>query len=448
MRRYRYACRCIPRKVRPAIRIYSVRQVDRGRRRSLYCLVRNGRNAPLQKPFDWGLKTPVVHGPKSLFYSTTAVYIPQGWTAQEQDGLLRLTQNQRSAQTSVAANIPLQRTLWANRFMAIAEQAGELLAQTARSVNIRERKDFSCAIFDTHGRLVANAPHIPVHLGAMGETVRDLIKHIPKDEFTFGDSWVTNSPFAGGSHLPDLTVITPVRVGDSRMFVACRAHHVDIGGTSPGSMPSHSTDLRNEGILFERVRLTKQNQLLPLTDLLTQSRTPQEVRADLIAQLASNQFARRALQQFERPSEVHYWAQAIQDHATHTIQKIIRTMTIGSATDTIDGVPIALRVVPDTTLGTLDVYLTAPRGRHQGNLNAPAAVVRSAILYGLRVLADTPIPLNEGIMDTVTLHLPHPSIFFTTPETRPLSVEMWKPRNALWIYSYTRRRRWHLAKGR
>ena len=265
--------------------------------------------------------------------------------------------------------------------MSTAEQAGERLARTAQSVNIRERRDFSCAIFDEHGRLV-NAPHIPVHLGAMGETVRNLITHIPASQLDGTRSWLTNSPSAGGSHLPDLTVITPVPLGATRVFVASRAHHVDVGGLTPGSMPSHSTHLDDEGLVFVRQQLTENGQLLDLSDVFSGSRAPEIVLADIRAQLAANENAGNALRTLGPPELILTWMQHLQDLSAEAALRVIQQLDEGEASDCLDGVPITLKLLK--VQDRLTVQFDVPGGPHPGNLNAPTAVVRAAVLWTTR----------------------------------------------------------------
>ncbi|MBW1878130.1 MAG: hydantoinase B/oxoprolinase family protein, partial [Deltaproteobacteria bacterium] len=208
---------------------------------------------PPVPPDPWGIGDQVVRGPHLLTCPTTAVHVPAGWTARIADGLLRLDHHVVRPPLRVTERTPLGVSLCGHRFMSVAEQAGAALRRLARSVNIRERLDFSCAVFDGDGRLVANAPHIPVHLGAMGESVRDLLRAHPDPDP--GQSWLSNDPAAGGSHLPDLTVITPLKLGKHRFFVASRGHHVDVGGLTPGSMPPHSRTLAEEGFVVRNLPL-------------------------------------------------------------------------------------------------------------------------------------------------------------------------------------------------
>ena len=364
-----------------------------------------------QETDPWNIGDQTIFGPHCLFCSTTAIVVPDGWRAQRRNGLLVLESLSPTPARNEQLPTPAARTLWSHRFMNVAEQAGVTLARTAQSVNIRQRLDFSCALFNERGHLVANAPHIPVHLGAMGETVRDLIRH--EATLTPGQSWLTNAPDAGGSHLPDLTVITPIKLGDRTVFAACRAHHVDVGGKTPGSMPPFSTHISEEGIVFRRIPLLQNGQLRALTEFLGDCRQPETVHADLAAQVAANHHAAKGLSALGEPETICFWMDQLQQLAETLAGRTIREMTPGEASDHIDGHEIFLKLQPEKD--HLHVVLKASGGPHHGNLNAPAGVVRAAVLYGLRVLSGAGLPLNEGIMNRVTIHTEEPSIVAPPP---------------------------------
>lgn len=362
---------------------------------------------PVAEIDPWDLGDHRRPGPAVLFSSTTAISVPEGWVAYRDQGLLRL-ENVRV----IPRPAPTERTaaglsLWGHRFMAAAESAGEVLRRLARSVNIRERLDYSCAIFDTQGHLVANAPHIPVHLGAMGETVRDLLRsglHLTADQ-----AWLSNDPAAGGSHLPDLTVVTAVHHGGERFFVASRAHHVDVGGLTPGSMPPGSTSLSEEGMVIRRLPLLDDGQIRPdLHELLRSSRAPQTLIADLEAQIAANHHAALLLRQLGPASLLRTWMQHLQTLSTEAVDDLLPHLPAGKATDELDGLVLRLAVQP--LQGRLRLDFSGTGGPHPGNLNAPPAVTRAAILYSLRVLIGRPIPLNEGTLARLSIHLPSPSV--------------------------------------
>ena len=371
----------------------------------------------------WNLGESSVRGPYLITSPTTAVHVPAGWSACRTHGLLRLERDADDAPASAlhATTVPPRADpryprdveLWKNRFQAVAEDAGGVLQRLARSVNIKERLDFSCAVFDAGGRLVANAPHIPVHLGAMGETVRDLIARHP--ELGPGQAWLSNDPAAGGSHLPDLTVTTAVLHEGHRWFVACRGHHVDVGGLTPGSMPPGSRTLAEEGVVLRQVPLLDPGGgLRDLHPLLVGCRQPDTVIADLEAQVAANAHAATLLAGLGPAALIDAWMGELRAVAGDAVAALLDRLSDGVAADDIDGVP--LRLALSVEGGQLHVDLTGTGGPHPGNLNAPRAVVRAAVMYALRVLAAAPVPLNEGCLDRVRLTIPSPSILAPPPD--------------------------------
>jgi len=362
----------------------------------------------------WEIGAAVVRGPRLLSSTTTAIWVPAGWTARRADGLLRLdrTGSPPAPRARDRRRTPAGVELWSRRFQAVAEEAGTVLQRLARSVNIKERLDFSCAVFDGAGRLVANAPHIPVHLGAMGETVRDLLAHHPDPSPE--QAWLSNDPAAGGSHLPDLTVVTPVARGGRRWFVASRGHHVDVGGLTPGSMPPRSRTLSDEGVVLRNVPLlTPAGGLRDLSAALAGSREPDTVIADLRAQIAANAHAARALLQLGPPEALDAWMDHLREVAAEAVVALLPGLPCGRARDELDGIPLELALEVEDARLTVDLMGTG--GPHPGNLNAPQAVVRAAVLYGLRVLCGRALPLNEGCLEPVSLRLPRPSIVAPPP---------------------------------
>ncbi|MFT6818324.1 MAG: 5-oxoprolinase (ATP-hydrolyzing) [Myxococcota bacterium] len=358
-------------------------------------------------PFHLG--TTRINGPHVLTTPTTSIVVPVGWCAHWHDGLLHLTHEQvTDAQVDTATDAH-GAALWGARFMATATQGGERLRRLARSVNIRERLDFSCAVFDSNGRLIANAPHIPVHLGAMGACVRDLIQHVP--HAPGGSAWLTNDPTVGGSHLPDLTVITPVDHDGERFFVASRGHHVDVGGISPGSMPSRSTTLSEEGVVFRRVRIDVE---LP-TAALEQTRAPVTVAADLHAQIAANRFMAKHLKSLGPASQLTRWMHTLRGLAEQAVRECIQHLPLGHAEDVIGGIAIRLSLYRDGQ--SLAVDFTGTGGPHAGNLNAPKAVVQASVLYWLRVLVGCGMPLNDGALTPISLRIPEPSVLSPLPNS-------------------------------
>lgn len=335
-----------------------------------------------------------------------------------------------SSLTSVESNSnapvdPVQLEIFNHLYMSIAEQMGLVLQRTALSTNIRERLDFSCAVFDAEGNLVANAPHIPVHLGAMGESVRAVIAAHP--QLCEGDVFATNDPAAGGSHLPDITVVTPVfHSGRLTFFTASRGHHSDVGGISPGSMPPFSTRLAEEGVVLRAVPIVKRGvfQDGPLRALLLAgpypARDPEQNIADLQAQVAANRagvtMLRGLVERHGLPRVTAYMGH-VQDNAEAMVRKAIAQLPDGdhAFADTLDdGTRIAVRL---TVQGDqMRVDFTGSNDQVASNLNAPRAVTIAAVLYVLRCLVGKPIPLNEGCLAPVTIVVPTPSVLSPSAE--------------------------------
>ncbi|HKO48184.1 MAG TPA: hydantoinase B/oxoprolinase family protein [Polyangiaceae bacterium] len=315
---------------------------------------------------------------------------------------------------------PVTLEVMSNAFMSIAEQMGHTLQRTAQSTNIRERLDFSCAVFDAHGGLVANAPHIPVHLGAMSESVRAVLEAHPG--LSAGDVFVTNDPASGGSHLPDMTVVLPVHdaSGKLRFFSATRGHHSDVGGITPGSMPAFSSQLAEEGSIFSALRVARSGQLDRALILETLARGPYPARrpldnlADLEAQIAAAGTGARLLHELVRErgqAEVTRYMRAVQELAGDSVARVIRELPAGSHTfyDQLDdGTPIAVTLRRSCDELTID--FGASGSESTGNLNAPRAVTLAAVLYVLRALVGRPIPLNSGCLRNVCLLIPEHSI--------------------------------------
>jgi len=346
----------------------------------------------------------------------------EAWT----EGLLRLD---HAPATTAASSEPTLLTgsleLWQNRLRAIAVEAGVVLSRLARSVSIKERLDFSCAIFDGAGRLITNAPHIPVHLGAMGDTVRDLVAAIDHGAWdsptqpASGDAWLSNDPLAGGSHLPDLTVISLILESGHRFFVASRGHHVDVGGLTPGSMPVASRTLADEGMRFSRVPLVAAAVLTDLPALVAGSRQPDVVAADLEAQLAANAHMARRLHELD-PAALTSALAALHDRARDATAALIAALPADAlvAHDELAGIPLHLRLSREGA--RLRVDFSGTGGPHPGNLNAPPAVVRASVLYALRLVLGgaTPqsFPLNDGTLAVVDIIVPQPSIISPPPD--------------------------------
>jgi len=310
---------------------------------------------------------------------------------------------------------PVTLEVMGNAFMSIAEQMGHTLQRTAQSTNIRERLDFSCAVFDARGGLVANAPHIPVHLGAMSESVRAVLEAHPS--LSPGDAFVTNDPASGGSHLPDVTVVLPVHdaSGALSFFTATRGHHSDIGGITPGSMPAFSTHLAEEGSVFSALRVAHGGALDRELILETLARGPYPARrplenlADLEAQLAAARTGARLLHELvgERGrAQVTRYMHAVQQLAGDSVARVIRALPEGRcafADQLDDGTAIAVALT--VAAGKLSIDFSESGAESPGNLNAPRAVTLAAVLYVLRALVGRAIPLNSGCLRDVTVRI-------------------------------------------
>jgi len=322
---------------------------------------------------------------------------------------------------------PVQLSIYAHRFMGIAEQMGRTLARTAISVNIKERLDFSCALFTRNGGLVANAPHIPVHLGAMQSAVKFQVEYWNsegREGIKEGDVFVSNHPqLAGGSHLPDITVITPVfHEGEILFFVASRGHHSDIGGISPGSMPPHSTNLEEEGASIVAFKLVKDGKFQEkgITDILVNqefggTRNLKDNLSDLRAQVAANNSGIRLLQSLVNENgleNVEAYMHFIQRNAELAVRNMLKSFASkhgsrASAIDYLDdGSPIKLTIDIDTNTGNACFDFGGTGPQMLGNLNAPPAVTYSAVIYSLRSLVGQDIPLNQGCLAPIEFKIP------------------------------------------
>ncbi len=315
---------------------------------------------------------------------------------------------------------PILLEIFNNLFMSIATQMGDTLRRTAVSTNIRERLDFSCAVFDREGGLVANAPHIPVHLGAMSEAIKGLLAQYPHP--VAGGVFASNDPVAGGSHLPDVTVITPVHDGDGELlfFTASRGHHADIGGITPGSMPPFSTQLEQEGVVFRALPIVTDGVFneTRVMEVLNSgrypARNPHDNVADLQAQIAANQSGvslLHALVERHGQARVMAYMQHIQDNAAAQVASEIAELDDGDyqfADALDDGTPVcvAIKVQGDHML----IDFSGTGAEVPGNLNAPRAVTLSAVIYVLRLLVGTAIPLNSGCLRPVTVIIPAGSL--------------------------------------
>jgi 5-oxoprolinase (ATP-hydrolysing) len=305
-----------------------------------------------------------------------------------------------------------------NLFMHIAEQMGAALEHTAASVNIKERLDFSCALFDARGGLIANAPHMPVHLGSMGASVEHILD-ANAGRMRAGDVFMLNAPYQGGTHLPDITVITPVFLTESPhpdFFVASRAHHADIGGITPGSMPPGSRTVDEEGVLFDNFRLVTggrfEEQALRerLTGGTHPARNPAQNIADLKAQIAANEKGVAELaRMIERYglSTVRAYMQHVQDNAEESVRRVIGRLGSGSFRYEMDnGQAIVVRIDIDVSSRSAVIDFTGTSTQADNNFNAPTSVCMAAVLYVFRTLIDEDIPLNAGCLKPLRLVIP------------------------------------------
>jgi 5-oxoprolinase (ATP-hydrolysing) len=313
---------------------------------------------------------------------------------------------------------PIMLEVFNNLFMSIAEQMGAALENTAYSVNIKERLDFSCALFDEKGQLIANAPHMPVHLGSMSESVQEIIRK-RDGEMHHGDVYVLNDPYHGGTHLPDMTVITPVFRDDGEaiiFYVASRGHHADVGGITPGSMPPHSRHIDEEGVLVDNVVLVEEGRFREseFTELLTSG--PYPVRnvvqniADLKAQIAACekgvQGLRKMVAQFTLPV-VQAYMQHVQDNAEGAVRRVLGVLKPGSFTYPMDdGSIIKVKIGIDKAARTARIDFTGTSMQLESNFNAPSAVCRAAVLYVFRTLVDDEIPMNDGCLKPIDIVIP------------------------------------------
>lgn len=376
-----------------------------------------------------------ITGPAVIIEDTATVMVEPGWDAVLlADGSLVLNRVQaliRERKIGTDAD-PIMLEVFNNLFMSIAEQMGAALQNTAVSVNIKERLDFSCAVFDARGQLIANAPHMPVHLGSMGESVAHVIKARGAGQKP-GDVFVLNDPYHGGTHLPDVTVVTPVfghaaSAGDTNdvlFYVASRGHHADIGGTTPGSMPSDSRTIDEEGVLIDNFLLVERGEFreAALRELLGRepypARNPANNIADLKAQVAANNKGvlelRRMVDHFGL-DVVQAYMQHVQDNAEEAVRRVLGVLESSAfryAMD--DGNAIAVRIDVDRVARSATIDFSGSAAQTPTNFNAPAAVCRAAVLYVLRTLVDDDIPMNDGCLKPVTIIVPRGSMLNPNP---------------------------------
>ena len=411
----------------------------------------------------------IIPGPAIIAEKNATTVVEPGWEANltALDHLVLDRRAERAIKFAAGTTVdPVLLEVFNNLFMNIAEQMGLQLQNTAYSVNIKERLDFSCALFDTAGNLIANAPHMPVHLGSMGESIKTVIRE-NQGRMEPGNVYVLNDPYHGGTHLPDITVITPVylsvqpppqpspsgggsKAGDAAdlpplplgegrgegsahprpiFYVGSRGHHADIGGTTPGSMPPFSTRIEEEGVQINNVLLVERG-VLRETEMVAllksgeyPSRNPQQNMADLKAQIAANekgvQELRKMVEQFSLPTVLAYMNH-VQDNAEESVRRVITKLKNGDFTLPLDnGAQIKVAIRVDTQNRSAEIDFTGTSPQQTNNFNAPTAVCMAAVLYVFRTLVDDDIPLNAGCLKPLKVIIPPGSMLNPNP---PASV--------------------------
>ncbi|KWZ52213.1 5-oxoprolinase [Burkholderia ubonensis] len=363
----------------------------------------------------------VIDGPAIVAEKNGTTVVEPGWRARmtAQGNLVMARATPLPTRRSLGTDAdPVRLEIFNNLFMSIAEQMGLRLQNTAYSVNIKERLDFSCAIFDGDGNLIANAPHMPVHLGSMGESIRTVIER-NRGRMRDGDVYMLNDPYHGGTHLPDVTVITPVFADGSDQplfYVGSRGHHADIGGTTPGSMPPDSTHIDEEGVLIDNWQLVSAGVLRDAETraLLASGRYParnvEQNMADLRAQVAANTKGvdelRRMVAQFGR-DVVLAFMRHVQDNAEEAVRRVIGALQDGSYRYALDnGAEIRVAIRVDRAARRAEIDFTGTSAQLDNNFNAPKAVCMAAVLYVFRTLVGDDIPLNAGCLKPLTVIVP------------------------------------------
>jgi 5-oxoprolinase (ATP-hydrolysing) len=387
-------------------------------------------SSPSQMALDVTGVGEVFDGPALIFEPTSTIVVEPGWRAERSsDGTLvfaRVVPLQRAKAIGTDVD-PVRLEIFNNLFMAIAEEMGVALQSTATSVNIKERLDFSCAIFDSEGALIANAPHIPVHLGSMGESIRRIIDTRGQEKdgrgIRRGDAYVLNDPYRGGTHLPDITVIVPAFYGDEAepsAFLAARGHHADIGGLAPGSMPPDSRSITEEGVLIDNVLLVDEGHFCEseLRALLASgdwpARNPDRNISDLKAQLAACTRGAEALTQTARdygPEVVNAYMRHVLANAEESVRRLLDRLDDGEFNYEMDNrANVRVRIGVDKKARSATFDFTGTSDQLPDNFNAPYSIVRAASLYVVRTLIDDSIPMNDGCLRPIELIVPDGSM--------------------------------------
>ena len=364
-------------------------------------------------------------GPAVIIEDTSTIVIEPGWQASINnnfDLILERTE-EKQRMSAIGTNVdPIMLEIFNNLFMNVAEQMGTVLENTASSVNIKERLDFSCALFSPTGDLVANAPHVPVHLGSMSESIKTIIRENNKTMMP-GDAFLINAPYNGGTHLPDVTLIKPVydeQEEEVIFYVATRGHHADIGGTVPGSTPAYSKHIKEEGILIDNFTLVSKGVFLEeeIYNLLSSGDFParniKQNIADLKAQVASAEKGAQELLgviQNYGLKVVHAYMQHVQDNAEESVRRILDVINDSSFTYKMDdGYQVSVAISVDKKKRSATIDFTGTSDQHPSNFNAPSAICHAAVLYVFRCLVDDNIPLNAGCLKPLKLIIPEHSM--------------------------------------
>ncbi len=370
-----------------------------------------------------------IQGPALVIEDHQTVVLETGWSATcSQNGVLILSRTTPPVRQTITNQAdPVMLEVFNNHFMAIAEQMGAALANTAQSVNIKERLDFSCAVFDSDGNLVANAPHVPVHLGSMDCSLATIIKK-RSGAMKPGDVYMINAPYEGGTHLPDITVITPVFHDSSEtidFFVASRGHHADIGGITPGSMSPNATTISEEGVLIDNIALVRDGVFLEdevlrlLRDAPYPARNPEQNVADLKAQVAANAQGAHdlgAMCALYGRDIVQTYMHHVQDHAEEAVRRLLTHLQDGKfKVEMDDGCTIQVAITIDAKERSAEINFTGTSPQQTNNFNAPEPVTRAAVLYVVRVLLGNAIPINAGCLRPLDIVIPEGSLLSPKP---------------------------------
>ena len=361
-------------------------------------------------------------GPAIILDNGATVIVEPGWSAQltpRQSIILKRVVSRPTFQAVEAKVNPVMLEIFNNLFMSIAEQMGTTLANTAHSINIKERLDFSCALFDQDGNLIANAPHMPVHIGSMGNSIQSVIKK-NKGQVKAGNVYALNAPYNGGTHLPDITIVTPV-FDDSKatilFYVGSRGHHADIGGITPGSMPPNSKSVEEEGILIDNFLLVENGVFRENAIVKRLSSGPHPARnikqniADLQAQVAANETGVRELRKLAKNfgiNVVHNYMKFVQDNAEKCIRNALDSLRSGKfkyIMDTGSKIEVDVKINKNKRCATID--FTGTSTQTSNNFNAPSSICTAAVLYVFRTLIDEDIPLNAGCLKPLNIIIPN-----------------------------------------